>query len=447
MPAAGEPFVIALTHRALRPNAGGISGRQGNDAPRAPYSSGTLIGQDTPVQAHDGARPLSVGVDVRNLDHERLRGVARYTLELVRALSERPAVRLLAFTDRHLEVDLPVEAISFAASREIVGEQVRLPGLLAKRRLDVFWCPANRGLPLATPCPTVLTLHDVVEWDGRFVEVPSGKSAFRFAYANVASLAGAALVLTVSRHSATTISERLGIDQTRIRVVPEAPSEQFFQRPDPAVIDAARVRYGVVEGSILYVGGFDAKKDVATLVRAFSRLPAHIAPRLVLCGAQGDGWAETLALINALGLEQRVTQPGFIADADLPALYRSAACFVFPAIAEGFGLPVVEAMASGLPVVAAAAGSLPEVVGTGGVLFPPGDDVAAAKEIEAILQSPEHSSCLGAKARERAATFSWGESARQTEAVLFEAAGTPIRRRLSQSARALRSAHRWVSVR
>src|SRR5437868_4586303 len=122
------------------------------------------------------ADSLRVGVDVRCLGEGELRGFARYTLELVHALSARPGLEVVALSDVDVPFELRAPIRRFAGRRELVREQVALASAAARERLDLLLAPANRGLPWAAPCATVLTLHDVVEWDPELVTPPGGKS-------------------------------------------------------------------------------------------------------------------------------------------------------------------------------------------------------------------------------------------------------------------------------
>jgi glycosyltransferase involved in cell wall biosynthesis len=363
--------------------------------------------------------PLRVAVDVRCLAHE-LRGHERYTLELARALSRLPSADVVGVTDSAPRHDLPVPVERFAGRSEVVREQLALPRLLRRLRADVLLAPANRGLPLVSPCPGVLTLHDAVEWDRALVERPTGRSRARFAYASAVSLAAAAEIVTVSAFSAEQIEQTLGVPRHELHVVPEAASDRFA----PAGDDDGRVlrRLGLAPGYVLYVGGFDAKKDVPTLVRAHARL-GELAPPLVLAGT-GD--APT---------GERVRAIGFVPEEDLPALYRGASCFAFPALSEGFGLPVLEAMACGTPTVCADAGALPETAGDAALFFPPGDADALASALQRLqAEGPAWS----ARALAHAARFTWERTATETLAVL-EQARRRFPRRLGAAARAART--------
>ncbi|CAB4887371.1 unannotated protein [freshwater metagenome] len=393
--------------------------------------------------ADQAPRTLVVGIDVRCLTDPYLRGFSRYTVRLIETLSRRPDVNVIAFTDADLVHEVRVPVVRFAARREIIREQVALPRVIREHGVDFFLCPTNRGLPLVAPCPTVLTLHDAVEWDAALVDPRRGRSRLRFAYASAFSLAGASLIITVSRASADAIRAAVGVSEDRLRVVHEAADARFTPTAD--VRDASILqRLGISGDYVLYVGGFDKKKDVPTLVRAFAEAAAD-GVSLVLAGRITDEAASILQLADDLGIGEHVHMPGYVGDLDLPALYRSARCFVFPAIAEGFGLPVVEAMACGVPILAADAASLPEILAEGGRLFAAADVAGLAVLLRDLLSSDHARQQWSIAARSRAAGFSWDATAAQTEAVLREAAATTRRNVVMSRLRRLLQARNWAS--
>ena len=272
---------------------------------------------------------------------------------------------------------------------------------------------------------------------------PHGAAAARFAYANAVSLSRAARIVTTSDHSAGAIRRRLGISAERIRVVPGALDERFLDDPGADAVAAARQSYGVIPGSILHVGSLHARKDLQTLVRAVSQLPASLAPRLVLAGS-GPEEESLRSMARVIGMADRLHLAGFVDDADLPAVYRAASCVVLPGTGEGFGLPVLEAMASGTPVLAARADALPEIVGLAGRLFPAGDAPSLASHLRDILDSPAEAARMGAEGREHALSYSWDRAARGIEAVLREAVTLTPRQLVSQQVGSLRSLTRWL---
>lgn len=387
--------------------------------------------------------PLRVAIDLRRVADGDRGGISRFAVGVTQALARREWLTVLPFAHADLPVTLPVEVHHLGGVGETTREQVTLPALLRRLDADVLLSPANRGLPLIAPCPMVLVLYDVAEWDRTLVAAPEGGAATRFAYSNAVSLSRAARIVTTSDHSAGAIRRRLGISEERIRVVPGGLDERFLADPGVDAVAAARQSYGVIPGSILHVGSLHARKDLPTLVRAVSQLPAALAPRLVLAGS-GPEEESLRSMARMVGMADRLHLAGFVGDADLPAVYRAAGCVVLAGRGEGFGLPVLEAMAAGTPVVAARAGALPEVVGRAGRLFAAGDAPALASHLREVLGSPDEAARMSSEGREHAASYSWDRAARNIEAVLREAVALTRRQRAGQQVGSLRSLTRWL---
>lgn len=384
-------------------------------------------------------RKVRVGADLRCLDSGEIRGFARYTRALTAALMERADVEVIGYCTDPRTADVPCDTDVFPAGSELWSEQVWIPTWAVRRKADVLWCPANRGLPFFSPIPTVLTLHDAVEWDTSFVPSPRGRTRARFAYASVCSLASAAQIIAPSSSAKVAIMERLRIASERVTVIHEAADPSFHRAPSAAETATTLRRHSLVPGYVLYVGGLDPKKDVATLLRAASRR-APTEAVTVIAGAADGAWSY---LAGSAGTAKvvRVESP---TDDELRSLYAAAGCFVFPAVAEGFGLPVVEAMAAGVPVLGAEAGALPEVIGPGGQLFPPGDDERLADLIGDLLNSEVLRTSWAAKATARAHEMSWTKTATATARVFSEAAAVGRMSTFSSRVLRLRSWRAWM---
>jgi glycosyltransferase involved in cell wall biosynthesis len=212
-------------------------------------------------------------------------------------------------------------------------------------------------------------------------------------------------VLAVSERTRHDLVERYRVAEERIVVTPNAVDPVF--RPNGEA--PQRAPYA------LFVGGIQPRKDPLAAVEALALLDGEL--NLVVVGAEKRGGDELRSALRRLGLEQRVELAGHVERDELATLYRGAACLVFPSRYEGFGLPVLEAMASGTPVVAASAGAVPEVAGDAAILVEPGDPAAIAAGIERALADKER---LVAAGLERARSFSWGETARRTLVVYRE---------------------------
>jgi glycosyltransferase involved in cell wall biosynthesis len=206
-----------------------------------------------------------------------------------------------------------------------------------------------------------------------------------------------------------------GVDAGRIRVVPWGVTPTAVSE---AAVDAVRHRYDTGSRYVLWVGTVEPRKNLTALSAAFRRL-ADTDVRLVLVGPQG--WNETLGA-HLAGLQDRVRVLGFVPVADLRALYTAAAVFCYPSWREGFGLPVLEAMAAGAPVVTASGTATEEVAGDAGVCVDPRDDVALAAALDRVLGDPVYATELATRGRARANSFTWARTAELTAAAYHEVA-------------------------
>lgn len=218
-------------------------------------------------------------------------------------------------------------------------------------------------------------------------------------------------VFTVSAFSKAEIARRYGVAEDRITVTPNAADPaRFFPGNAGQELVIAR---GVTPGNyLLSVGRLEPRKNHAMLVRAYARLGLDTLP-LVIVGQRDFGYDELFTEITRLNLASRVLLIENVDDRELPALYRNARLFVYPAFAEGFGMPPLEALASGVPVVSSNTTSIPEVVGDAGLLVNPDDEVALAAAMGKVLSDPALVARLVNEGLEQAVHFSWIESARR----------------------------------
>ena len=294
-------------------------------------------------------------------------------------------------------------------------EQVIFPRLAADANVAhvPYFAP-----PLNPSAPTVVTVHDVIP-----LVLPAyrGSALARLYFRLVAAaLPRADHIIADSEYSRQDILTRFKLPPDRVTTVHLAVGERF--RPAaPEAVAAVRALYSLPDQFILYLGGFDVRKDVETLLQAWGELKrrGQTAP-LVIAG--GLPKAESAAVRDprrqaaALGLTD-VIFPGWIAAEDQPALLSAATVFVFPSRYEGFGLPPLEAMACGAATVVANATSLPEVVGDAALLFPPGDAEALADALGRLLADLDLREDLRRRGPVQAARFSWARVARETRAV------------------------------
>jgi glycosyltransferase involved in cell wall biosynthesis len=203
-----------------------------------------------------------------------------------------------------------------------------------------------------------------------------------------------------------------------VHVVPEGVDTVFTAAPS-SQDEASRLRLGVPDGAyVLWVGSLrhrDPRKALDVLLEALTQVGETT---LVMAGTPGDESRRVAAAAAELGL--RLVHPGFVTDAELAALYRGAAVAAVPSLHEGFGLPVLEAMASGAPVVASRAGNLPDLADGAAVLVPPGDATALATAIGGLLHNPEERARLAAAGPAVASAYSWSRAAEMMAAVYRE---------------------------
>jgi glycosyltransferase involved in cell wall biosynthesis len=227
-------------------------------------------------------------------------------------------------------------------------------------------------------------------------------------------LRAADAVIAVSQHTKDDAIRTYGIEEEKISVIYEGVSDRF-RRASPDAITAVRRKYGLPGGFILSVATIEPRKNLTSLLEAYHALRSEFAEnRLVLVGKKGWLYADFFRRIRELGLEDQVIFPGYVPDEDLPAMYSAADLFVFPSLYEGFGLPVLEALACGAPVVASNASSLPEVAGDAALLVDPNDGEALVHEMRAVLSNAELSHDMQTRGPKQAAKFSWHKAARET---------------------------------
>ncbi|MGA2336170.1 MAG: glycosyltransferase family 1 protein [Terriglobales bacterium] len=371
---------------------------------------------------------IRVGLDGRILMHYDMRGLARYTVELFCAMKELAGdeIELFSFSPGALAAEflaeLEVTPVIFQARRELLWEHVELPKQLRRLRIDVFHATAERGLPYSRVCKLVLTRHDIIDRLPEYCGRDHWRGRLRKRLADFVSVHSADKFVTVSEFSRQDICRFYGLPPDKVVVTYNAAHPRFLEKATEEEIARVRNRYALPRHYLLFVGGFDTKKNVSALVEAYALLPQD-APALVLAGERKWEYPEIAARIHRLGLAQRVHCPGRIDDEDLPAIYQAALVFVHPSRYEGFGLQLVEAMASGIPVLASETTSLPEVLAGAGLLFNPRDPKAIAREIERIYRDADLRTAMAAKGRERARCFSWHRTASQTLELYLELLG------------------------
>ena len=273
--------------------------------------------------------------------------------------------------------------------------------------------------PAWGPWRSVVTLHDLA-----FLLYPETHTAASRAYyaATGESVRRADRVIAVSQRTASDAVRLLGIDPARIRVVHEAAAPAFVPRARDELLPLARrLDFDPERPYVLFVGTLEPRKNVPLLLEAFGLVRTEVDVQLLLVG--GRGWADEpiFAAHARSGAGEAVHFVGTLAEDDLAGLYSHAGVFALPSLYEGFGLPVLEAMACGAPVLCSNAGPLPEVAGDAAVLLKPEDPFAWARAMLDLLTRPAAAAQLRQRGFARARQFSWGRAAQSTRDVYHEA--------------------------
>ena len=368
-------------------------------------------------------------------------GSGQYVRYLVRELARQepastfvvlvPAASMIAADmTPGAEVAPNVEFVVVPASRTNVGkvwwEQVSVPR--AARRLDAdllhipYWAP-----PVRAAMPVVVTIHDLIPL---LLEPYRGSILVRLYTAFVrATSSRATLLLTDSEASRRDIIQHLRVPSGRVRTVYLAMDEGYSSAAAPG--DEAELRkLDLSPGYILYLGGFDVRKNLHAVFTAFAHVCDKVAgARLVVAGklptVDSDFAPDPRRLAREAAVPaERVQCVGFVPQDAKPAIYRGSRAFVFPSVYEGFGLPPLEALACGVPVVASDTSSLPEVVGDAGVLVAPDDADGVAQALIRLLGDEAYHKEMQQRAVCQAARFSWAATVQETMRIYRQVVGT-----------------------
>lgn len=369
---------------------------------------------------------MRIGLDGKVLTL-RAGGTGRYAINLTRAMlaeaaARRPDLRFVIFTGPQTsravmeEFRGACDECFIGAKSSVVRSLTLVPAALRRRRIDVFHGMDHVGVPFVGKSGKyVATVHDVIPLILPETFTLRHRLVARAALARVRRKAD--LVIVPSLAVKDDVERRLGLPADRVVVTPEGCEPRFRPAAARTVAEVA-ARYRLPPRYLLAVGVQDPRKNLTALLQAFARLRRHgdvdAGVQLVLAGTQGRLAAPLARTVRTLGLESAVVLPGFIDDDDLPAVYSGAAVFVFPSLYEGFGLPVLEAMACGAPVVTSNAASMAEVAGGAAMLVDPRDVAGLAAAVAQVLHDERLRERLRDAGLARARRFSWKTAARQT---------------------------------
>jgi len=330
--------------------------------------------------------------------------VNRYTLYV----TKKEAVERFAnrWPNVHLRLTLP--------HTPLVRIPLTLTVELRRRPVDILHVQYTS--PPFTPCPVVNTIHDL-----SFEHLPETfkRRSWRQMRLTIRrSAQSAAHILTDCDFARDDILKTYGIAPERVTAVPLAAAVRFSPVRDERELDRVRNKYGINGKYILTVGSIQPRKNIPRLIRAYSMLCSERnlepLPKLVVVGKRGWLYEDTLATAESSTVRDQIILTGYVDDKDLPALYSAASCFVYPSYFEGFGIPPLEAMRCGTPTITGDRTCFPEIIGDAGLMVDPFDEQAIKRGIVRVLTEQTLRDELIEKGLERANSYDWLKTARQT---------------------------------
>ena len=362
--------------------------------------------------------------------HRAKTGIGTYISSLVAGLLEGGAAHRYTLFVSHENAGLFPD--SFANCRKVFAppaidatplrvlwEHTALPAWIRRSGIDLFHGPTF-VTPLLSRVPSVVTIHDMTWFTHPGEHVRVKRRYFQ------------ALIPVAARRAVRIIADSEATRRDILRIL-DVPGEKVVTvhcgidgmfRPveDPALLAAVKQRHGIPGPFVLFVGMIEPRKNLVRLIEAFGRLKSEGFPQsLVLGGTRGWGYEDAAAAVRRLGIERHVVFPGRIADSDLPLLFAAADLFVYPSLYEGFGFPLVEAMACGAPAVTSNVSSLPEIAGEAALLVDPLDVGDLTEAMRRVLADTSLRLLMRARGLERARRFTWKATASATLRVYEEA--------------------------
>lgn len=361
---------------------------------------------------------MKIGIDVSCLS-KRKTGIGYYTYYLIRGLSKiDKGNKYYLFSSKKFTLKLTgdnftINFSSFPGYLHAFWEQFWLPFEAFKYKVQLLHSP-NYSIPLLFSGPTIITIHDLSVC--LFAQTHPWLRRLKHNLLLSPLIKRASKIITVSENSKKDVKKLFGIPEEKIAVIYHGVSSDFHPISDQNYLESIRRKYNLPHYFILYVGTLEPRKNIPTLLKAFSLLrnKKNVKHKLVIVGKKGWQYKEIFDALEKLNLKNDVVFTGYLPEEDLPAIYNLADLFTYPSLYEGFGLPPLEAMACGCPVITSNTSSLPEVTGNAALLVNPHSRREIYEGMDAILSNHKLRNRFIEDGIEQSRKFSWEETARRT---------------------------------
>ncbi|MFN2214366.1 MAG: glycosyltransferase family 4 protein [Anaerolineales bacterium] len=367
---------------------------------------------------------MRIGIDATALPPQPV-GAGNYIIQLIRALVKANFDhQLVIYTQQHSPdlINLPADAevewrivSDMTPGFRLVWEQTSFPGLIRRDKVNLLHS-LHYTKPLRLQCASVVTFHDMTF----FLYPQLHTRARRLFFPPMMKLSAkqADEIVTVSESTRRDVIRLLGVDPDKVSATQLGVDASFRVIDDLQAKKVIVTKYDLPEEFILYLGTIEPRKNLPLLMRAYRLLvDSGTRLKLILVGKYGWMYQEVFNLVSELNLEDMVRFTGYIPQDELPLVYNLASLFVYPTIYEGFGIPVLEAMACGVPVISSDIASLPEIVGEAGILVPAGDLGAYFSAMKLVTDDQDLRGKLIDQGKLRASEFSWERTAQLTQQV------------------------------